>query len=211
MKFLKIPEATIKRLSVYARYLSNLDAQDRRVISSAELAEECGMNAAQIRKDLAYFGEFGVRGVGYYVKDLLFDIRKILGLNKSWRVALIGVGRLGEALLSYGNFVKQGYHFVAVFDADPTKIGRPIGRGLEVLPLEELARVVAERGVELGIITAPAPSAQKVADRLVAANVKGILSFAPVRLTVPEGVIVKHVDLAQEFDSLAYLMITRHG
>ncbi len=211
MKFLKIPEATIKRLSVYARYLSNLDAQDRRVISSAELAEECGMNAAQIRKDLAYFGEFGVRGVGYYVKDLLFDIRKILGLNKSWRVALIGVGRLGEALLSYGNFVKQGYHFVAVFDADPTKIGRPIGRGLEVLPLEELARVVTERGVELGIITAPAPSAQKVADRLVAANVKGILSFAPVRLTVPEGVIVKHVDLAQEFDSLAYLMITRHG
>jgi redox-sensing transcriptional repressor len=194
MKFLKIPEATIKRLSVYARYLSNLDAQDRRVISSAELAEECGMNAAQIRKDLAYFGEFGVRGVGYYVKDLLFDIRKILGLNKSWRVALIGVGRLGEALLSYGNFVKQGYHFVAVFDADPTKIGRPIGRG-----------------VELGIITAPAPSAQKVADRLVAANVKGILSFAPVRITVPEGVIVKHVDLAQEFDSLAYLMITRHG
>ncbi len=211
MKFLKIPEATIKRLSVYARYLSNLDAQDRRVISSAELAEECGMNAAQIRKDLAYFGEFGVRGVGYYVKDLLFDIRKILGLNKSWRVALIGVGRLGEALLSYGNFVKQGYHFVAVFDADPTKVGRPIGRGLDVLPMEELERVVSERGIELGIITAPASAAQEVADRLVVANIKGILSFAPVRITVPEGIIVKNVDLAQEFDNLAYLMITRHG
>ncbi len=211
MKFLKIPEATIKRLSVYARYLSNLDAQDRRVISSAELAEECGMNAAQIRKDLAYFGEFGVRGVGYYVKDLLFDIRKILGLNKSWRVALVGVGRLGEALLSYSNFVKQGYHFVAAFDADPAKVGRQIGKNLEILPMEDLSRVVAERGIEIGIITAPAAAAQEVADRLVEARVQGILNFAPVRITVPEGVIVKHVDLAQEFDNLAYLMVTRQG
>ncbi len=210
-KIPRIPEMTIRRLSIYTRCLTQLEEDGLKTISSQELADRFGLNSAQVRKDLAYFGEFGVRGVGYYVKDLLFDIRKILGLNKSWRVALIGVGRLGEALLSYGNFVKQGYHFVAVFDADPTKIGRPIGRGLEVLPLEELARVVTERGVELGIITAPAPSAQKVADRLVAANVKGILSFAPVRLTVPEGVIVKHVDLAQEFDSLAYLMITRHG
>jgi redox-sensing transcriptional repressor len=209
MKFLKIPEATIKRLSVYARYLSNLDAQDRRVISSAELAEECGMNAAQIRKDLAYFGEFGVRGVGYYVKDLLFDIRKILGLNKSWRVALVGVGRLGEALLSYGNFVKQGYHFVAAFDADPAKVGRSIGRDLEVLPMADLPRIVAEREIEIGIITAPAPAAQEVADRLVAAGVRGVLNFAPVRIVVPEGVIVKHVDLTQEFDNLAYLMVTR--
>jgi redox-sensing transcriptional repressor len=209
MKFLKIPEATIKRLSVYARYLSNLDAQDRRVISSAELAEECGMNAAQIRKDLAYFGEFGVRGVGYYVKDLLFDIRKILGLNKSWRVALVGVGRLGEALLSYGNFVKQGYHFVAAFDADPAKVGRSIGRDLEVLPMADLPRIVAEREIEIGIITAPAPAAQEVADRLVTAGVRGVLNFAPVRIAVPEGVIVKHVDLTQEFDNLAYLMMTR--
>lgn len=210
MKFLKIPEATIKRLSVYARYLSNLDAQDRRVISSAELAEECGMNAAQIRKDLAYFGEFGVRGVGYYVKDLLFDIRKILGLNKTWRVALVGVGRLGEALLSYSNFVKQGYHFVAVFDADPAKTGRSFGPGLEVFPMPELTRVVAERSIEIGIITAPAQAAQEVADRLVVAGVRGILNFAPVRIAVPEGLIVKHVDLAQEFDNLAYLMVTRH-
>lgn len=211
MKFLKIPEATIKRLSVYARFLSNLDAQDRRVISSAELAEECGMNAAQIRKDLAYFGEFGVRGVGYYVKDLLLDIRKILGLNKTWRVALVGVGRLGEALLSYSNFVKQGYHFVAVFDADPAKIGRSFGQGLEVLPMSELARAVSERNIEIGIITAPASAAQAVADQLVAAGIRGILNFAPVRIAVPEGRIVKHVDLAQEFDNLAYLMVTRQG
>jgi redox-sensing transcriptional repressor len=209
MKFLKIPEATIKRLSVYARYLSNLDSQDRRVISSAELAEECGMNAAQIRKDLAYFGEFGVRGVGYYVKDLLFDIRKILGLNKSWRVTLVGVGRLGEALLSYVNFNKQGYHFVAVFDSDPAKIGKPVGRGLEVMAMTELGRVVAEQGIEIGIITAPAAGAQEVADRLVEAGVRGVLNFAPVRIAVPEGVIVKHVDLAQEFDNLAYLMVSR--
>ncbi|HEY8369558.1 MAG TPA: redox-sensing transcriptional repressor Rex [Thermodesulfobacteriota bacterium] len=211
MKFLKIPEATIKRLSVYARYLSNLDAQDRRVISSAELAEECGMNAAQIRKDLAYFGEFGVRGVGYYVKDLLFDIRKILGLNKTWHVALVGVGRLGEALLSYGNFVKQGYHFVAAFDADPAKIGRPLAHGLQVLPMTDLASVAAERNIEIGIITAPAQAAQEVADQLVAAGIRGILNFAPIRITVPEGTIVKHVDLTQEFDNLAYLMVTRHS
>lgn len=209
MKFLKIPEATIKRLSVYARYLSNLDSQDRRVISSAELAEECGMNAAQIRKDLAYFGEFGVRGVGYYVKDLLFDIRKILGLNKSWRVSLVGVGRLGEALLSYSNFTRQGYHFVAAFDSDPAKIGKPVGRGLEIMAMSELARVVAEQGIDIGIITAPAAAAQEVADRLVEAGVRGILNFAPVRIIVPEGVIVKHVDLAQEFDNLAYLMVSR--
>jgi redox-sensing transcriptional repressor len=210
MRFLKIPEAVGRRLSVYARHLSSLEAPDGAVITSAELAEACGVYAAQVRKDLAYFGEFGVRGVGYEVQALRARIRTILGLNKTWRVALVGVGRLGEALLAYGGFRAQGYHFVAAFDAGPAKVGRPVGDGLEVLPVSELPRVVAERAVELAVLAVPAAAAQAVADRLVAAGVRGVLNFAPVHLAVPARVVVQPVDLTQALDGLAYLMATRH-
>lgn len=203
MKFLKIPEATIKRLSVYARYLSNLDAQDRRVISSAELAEECGMNAAQIRKDLAYFGEFGIRGIGYYVSNLRAELSRLLALDREWRVALVGFGNLGSALFHYRGFARQGFRVAAIVDDDPTKSGRHVD-GLEILPLAELPRLVKQHGIQIGVIAVPAAAAQAVADRLVAAGVRAILNFAPARLTVPKDVRLQNVDLSIELENLSF-------
>lgn len=203
-KTFKVPEATIKRLSIYMRVLKELEKKGTEVISSAELAEICGVNAAQIRKDLTYFGEFGIRGVGYFVKELHFDIRKVLGLNQKRNVALVGVGNLGRALLSYRNFGEHGYDFVAAFDADPEKQKVPLPGGLNVYPMEDLARVSRELAVDMAIITTPADSAQEVADAVVSAGVKGILNFAPVTISVPNDVKVKKVDLTTEFDNLAY-------
>lgn len=181
-----------------------------KVISSAQLAGKCAVNAAQVRKDLAYFGEFGIRGVGYYVKDLLHDIRRILGLNKEWRMGIVGIGNLGSALLSYKDFLKQNYKIVAAFDIDPPKvIGRvseKLGKPVEILHVNRIKEVAHERKIEIGIITTPASEAQKVADLLVAAGVRGILNFAPAHVTVPEGFIVKDVFFTNVLDNLAYLL-----
>lgn len=203
-KTFKVPEATIKRLSLYMRVLKDLEKRGSEVISSAELADICGVNAAQIRKDLTYFGEFGIRGVGYFVKELHFDIRKVLGLNQKRNVALIGVGNLGKALLSYRNFTEHGYDFVAAFDADPAKTGTTLPNGLEVFPMESLPTAAKELAIDIAIITTPAESAQAAADMVVAAGVKGILNFAPAQISVPNDVKVKKVDLTTEFDNLAY-------
>lgn len=208
-KPLKVPEATIKRLSIYMRVLKDLEKKGVDVVSSAELADICGVNAAQIRKDLTYFGEFGIRGVGYYVKELHFDIRKVLGLNQRRNVALVGVGNLGRALLSYRNFAEHGYNFVAAFETDPAKIGTVIGGNLRVEPLENIGRVAGEKEIEIVIITTPADAAQAVADKVVAAGIRGILNFAPIQLQVPEGVKVKKVDLTTEFDNLVYHLYAR--
>lgn len=205
----KVPEATIKRLSIYMRVLKDLEKKGVEVISSAELADICGVNAAQIRKDLTYFGEFGIRGVGYYVKELHFDIRKVLGLNQRRNVALVGVGNLGKALTSYRNFAEHGYNFVAAFDVDPAKIGQTLAEGVKVHPMKDLPRVAAERQVEIAIITTPADTAQSAADQIVAAGVRGILNFAPTQIQVPEGVKVKKVDLTTEFDNLVYHLYAR--
>lgn len=205
----KVPEATIKRLSIYIRVLKELEKRGVEVISSAELADICGVNAAQIRKDLTYFGEFGIRGVGYYVKDLHFDIRKVLGLNHRRNVALVGVGNLGRALLSYRNFSEHGYNFVAAFDVDPVKIGTVLPGGVRVHSLDALPRVAAEKEIEVAIITTTAEAAQAAADRVVASGIKGILNFAPTQLQVPEGVKVKKVDLTTEFDNLVYHLSSR--
>jgi redox-sensing transcriptional repressor len=178
------------------------------VISSAELAEICGVNAAQIRKDLTYFGEFGIRGVGYYVKELHFDIRKVLGLNQKRNVALVGVGNLGRALSSYKNFTEHGYNFVAAFDADPEKIGEILPGGIEVSPIERLTEIAREREIEIAIITTPAETAQSAADAVVEAGVHGILNFAPIQLSTPPDVRVQKVDLTTEFDNLAYHLFT---
>src|SRR4030066_791781 len=129
MKFSKIPTAPLTRLSIYSRYLEALAQEGVKIIASDKLAQKCGINPAQIRKDLAYFGEFGIRGVGYFVKELLFEIKRILGLNKTWKMALVGIGNLGLALVAHENFVRQGYEFVAVFDVDPAKGGRGLPRG----------------------------------------------------------------------------------
>jgi redox-sensing transcriptional repressor len=210
LKYSKIPEATIRRLSRYARCLEQMDEKGEKVISSAQLANKCMVNAAQVRKDLAYFGEFGIRGVGYYVKDLLSDIRRILGLNKEWRMALIGVGNLGSALLSYKDFLKQNYKIVAAFDIDPPKvIGRvseKLGKPVEVLHINRLKEVAKERKIEIGLIAAPPLEAQSVADLLVDAEIRGILNFAPVQITVPDGFVVKDVFFTNILDNLAYLL-----
>lgn len=208
-KLMKVPEATIKRLSVYMRVLKDMEKSGIEVVSSAELADVCGVNAAQIRKDLTYFGEFGVRGVGYYVKELFFDIRRVLGLNEKRNVVLIGYGYLGHALISYKNFTEHGYNFVAAFDVTESKIEELLPNNIPILHLDELPRVAQEQDIEMAILTTPAKCAQAVADKIIAAGIKGILNFAPVKLKIPEGVKVKRVDLTTEFDNLIYNLYAR--
>ena len=210
MKYSKVPEATIQRLSRYSRCLEEMNRKGEKVISSAQLAAKCLVNAAQVRKDLAYFGEFGIRGVGYYVKDLLQDIKRILGLNKEWNMAVIGIGNLGSALLSYKDFLKQNYKIVAAFDIDPLKvIGRAsekLGKPVEILHVSRLQEAAKERKIEIGIIATPASEAQNAANLLVEAGVRGILNFAPAQIAVPEGFIVKDVFFTTVLDNLAYLL-----
>jgi redox-sensing transcriptional repressor len=203
-KFSKIPTATITRLSIYSRYLEALAQEGVKIIASDKLALKCGINPAQIRKDLAYFGEFGIRGVGYFVKELLFEIKRILGLNKTWKMALVGVGNLGSALLAHQNFVRQGYEFAAVFDVDPVKVGRRLPSGLMIHHLDDMDKVVKEKNAEIGVITTPAVQAQQVASRLIQAGIRAILNFAPLQLQVPEGLAVENVDFTVKLDNLAY-------
>ncbi len=192
-----------------------MEEKGEKVISSAQLAKKCIVNAAQVRKDLAYFGEFGIRGVGYYVKDLLNNIKRILGSNKEWRMVLIGIGNLGASLLSYKDFLKQNYKIVAAFDIDPPKvIGRvseKLGKPAEVFHINRIREVVQERKIDIGLITTPPSEAQGVANLLVEAGVRGILNFAPVQITVPEGFVVKDVFFTTILDNLAYLLSTETG
>jgi redox-sensing transcriptional repressor len=210
LKHSKVPEATIRRLSRYLRCLEEMEQTGEKVVSSAQLANKCAVNPAQVRKDLAYFGGFGIRGVGYYVKDLFHDIRRILGLNKEWRMAVIGMGNLGSALLSYKDFLKQNYKIVAAFDIDPPKvIGRvseKMGKPVEVLHINRIKEVAQERKIEIGLIATPPSEAQSAANLLVDAEIKGILNFAPAQITVPEGFVVKNVFFTTVLDNLAYLL-----
>jgi redox-sensing transcriptional repressor len=210
LKFLKVPEATIRRLSRYSRCLEELIRQGEKVVSSAQLATHCGVNAAQVRKDLAYFGEFGIRGVGYYATELMHDIKTILGLKKEWRLAIVGIGNLGSALLLYKDFLKQNYKIVAAFDINPAsvigRVAEKLGKPIEILHPDQMSDVVKERNIEVGIITTPASEAQKVANQMVAAGIRGILNFAPAQINVPEGCIVKNVFFTTSLDNLAYLL-----
>ena len=215
MKCKKVPEATIRRLSRYSRCLEEMDEKGEKVVSSALLAKRCGVKAAQVRKDLDYFGKFGIRGRGYYVEDLLNNIKKILGSNKEWKIALIGIGNLGSALLSYKDFLKQNYEIVAAFDIDPPKvIGRvseKLGKPAEVFHINRIKEVVKDRNIEIGLITTPPSEAQGVANLLVEAGVRGILNFAPAQITVPIGFVVKDVVFTTILDNLAYLLPTETG
>jgi redox-sensing transcriptional repressor len=210
VKYSKIPEATIRRLSRYSRCLEEMEEKGGKVVSSAQLANKCVVNSAQVRKDLAYFGEFGIRGVGYYVKDLLSDIKRILGSNKEWRMALIGVGNLGSALLSYKDFLKQNYKIVAVFDIDPPKVignvSEKLGKPVEVLHISRIKEVAKERKIEIALIATPPSEAQGVANLLVEAEIRGILNFAPAQITVPTGYVVRDVFFTNILDNLAYLL-----
>ncbi|HDS15330.1 MAG TPA: redox-sensing transcriptional repressor Rex [Proteobacteria bacterium] len=202
----KIPEATIKRLSTYINCLERLGAENNPVISSEMLGESCQVSPAQIRKDLSYFGEFGVRGVGYDTKKLEDEIKDILGLNHNWPSTVVGVGKLGQALLNFAFFRKHGFRIIAAFDSDLNKIGSEIVEGVTILPTIDIEKTVSREKITIGIITTPAESAQAVADQLVAGGIKGLLNFAPIKVKVPEKIVLRNVSITSELDNLAYLL-----
>jgi redox-sensing transcriptional repressor len=207
MKSEKISELTTNRLSVYLRCLNTLAAAGIKTISSQALAEQFNLNSAQIRKDLGYFGEFGVRGVGYYVEDLREHITNILGLDKPRRVGIIGAGRLGTALANYNGFGKSNFTVVAVFDNDPQKIGTRVGPAeIEIQDVKKIERVVKAEGIDVAVIAVPARAAQRVLNQVTAAGVRAVLNFAPASLSARLGVKVKTVDLTTSLESLAFFL-----
>jgi redox-sensing transcriptional repressor len=199
----KVPPTTVQRLPIYLRCLVQASAMHMPVVNSLQIAEMAGTNAAQVRKDLSYLGEFGTRGIGYDVDSLITHLSKQLGLTEHRRVAIIGFGRLGSALQSYPGFEERGMKVVAVFDADPDKIGVAVD-GMTVDSVDDLEEVVKRERVEIAIMTVPGQYAQNVADRLVASGVRAIMNFAPVRLHVPEGVDVRQADVAGELQILSF-------
>lgn len=203
-----IPEAVVSRLSLYLRELQHLIADGKETISSSQLGRQLGFTDAQVRKDLAHFGHFGHPGIGYRCQELIGAIKIILGTDREWRVALIGVGNLGRALLGYRGFVQQGFRIVAAFDSDSSKAGTVID-GVEVWPLSQLSEIIADKQIELGMVAVPATHAQEVADQLVAAGVGGIVNFAPVTLRVPAGVSIVGVDLARELEQVTFAVANR--
>ncbi len=203
MSDFKIPGITVYRLALYVRALERFLAEGKELISSEELARECGVNSAQLRKDLSYFGQFGVRGVGYSVPALLKHIKRILGTDREWPMVLAGVGHLGMALLNYDLLAQRGFRFVAAFDIDEKKIGRVIN-DVYVYALEQFGWVVKEHPVQIGVIATPASAAQEIADLFIEHGIRGILNFAPVRIKYPKNVVVEHSDLTILFDKLAF-------
>jgi len=199
----RISESTVRRLSHYYRVLEEVQAEGRRMISSRRLAEREGITSAQVRKDLSYFGSFGRRGLGYNVEHLREEIRAILGLDRRWRVALVGAGHIGAALLAYRGFAAQGFDVVAVFDRDPARIGQKLS-GLVVQDVTALPG--SPPGLDIGVIATPLKAAQEVADALVAAGVRGILNFAPRKLFAPPHVALRSVDMTVELESLSFAL-----
>ena len=194
---------TVRRLSVYTRCLQQLEEDGVKTISSQELAERFNFNSAQVRKDLAYFGEIGVRGIGYYVSGLKAELQKILGLDREWQVALIGFGNLGSALFHYKGFARQGFRISAIFDDDPAKWGKSAD-GVAILPLRDLPHEAKARNLQIAIVAVPAESAQLVTEKLVASGIKAILNFAPGRIKTAKDVRLKNVDLSIELETLSF-------
>ncbi len=219
-----VPNPAVRRLSLYLRQLEAFRRKERRTISSKQLGESLGLTDAQVRKDLAYFGQFGHPGIGYRVEDLIAQVRKILGTDKTWNVMLIGAGNLGRALMAYNGFDAKGFRLVAVFDADPNKVGKVQGpfpqpapsqgretgeasrgkRTFLIQPLAELKTTVDKFAIRLAILAVPGDHAQDVADEVVEAGVRGILNFAPVSLNLPADVAINAVDLAVQLEQLSF-------
>lgn len=197
------PKAVVGRVSLYLRQLESFQRQGTATISSSRLGAALGINDAQVRKDLAFFGQFGYPGIGYRIEELSQALRRILGIDRSWPTALIGLGNLGRALIKYRGFRNRGFQIVAIFESDPKKFGQSHA-GLTVRPIDDLPRAVAELGIELAILTVPADAAQRVADQVVAAGIAGILNFAPTTLATPPGVSIVAVDLSVQLEHLAY-------
>jgi redox-sensing transcriptional repressor len=201
----RISDYTVRRLSVYCHILEEQEAEKADVISSAKLAKLAGTNSAQVRKDLSYFGNFGKRGRGYHIEELKRRIRTILGIDRAWRVVLVGAGNLGSALYSYKDFERHGFRIVAILDNDPRKIGSSWG-GIEIVDIDACEEVVRRAQVEVAVLATPASSAQAALDRLVHAGVRGILNFAPGKLDVPAGVQVRNVNITIELEGLSFAL-----
>ena len=204
----KIAESTVRRLSLYLRFLEEFEGQGLETVSSEALAARGGTTSAQVRKDLSFFGSFGKRGLGYSVSELVGRLREILGLGRNYQVAMIGAGKIGSALVQYRGFLQRGFEIVAIFDSDPAKVGK-VWNGLTVRHVKELETVLRLHPVEIAVIVTPGEAAQPVTDRCVALGVKAILNFAPVQLVVPDDVMVKTVNLALELETLSFALANR--
>jgi len=202
----QVSELTTNRLSVYLRCLNLLDGAGVQTISSQALAEQFHLNAAQIRKDLAYFGEFGIRGVGYYVRDLKRHLRQILGLDRKLRVAILGAGNLGLALADYPGFRQEGFEITALFDKESAKVGQQSRGGVPIHDIHDLKKLARRHGISIAVIAVPAPSAQRVVDIVVASGIKAVLNFSPGTLQVPPDVKLKSVDLTVSLESLSFYL-----
>lgn len=205
MKVEKISELTTNRMSIYLRCLNELAAKGEKTVSSEGLAKQFHLNSAQIRKDLAYFGEFGVRGVGYYIDDLRGQLTKILGLEKQHCVGIVGAGRLGMALADYYEFSQTNFTVAALFDADKEKIGEKVGE-IEIFDIKNFANTVKTANIDVAVIAVPAEYAQAVLDLIVEAGIKAVMNFAPIPLKGSDGVKIKTVDLTISLESLSYFL-----
>jgi len=209
LKRKNIPSVTINRLSIYHRCLEKIleteKEEEFKIISSFRMAEMTGINSAQIRKDLAYFGEFGKRGIGYPLIDLSRELKKILGLDKKWSVIIAGAGNLGKALVNYKGFQKRGFIIKGIFDNNPSKIGKKLDH-IFIYDIKEIEKFIQAENINIGILVVPADSAQEVADKMVAGGIKAILNFAPVHFVLPPEIKVHNVDLSIEFEGLTYYL-----
>ena len=205
MQQVEVPEVVVLRLPLYVRALTQLQREGTSVVSSHQLGERLQMTPAQIRKDLSYFGRFGKQGRGYSIEFLLEELRDILGLNGEWRACLIGVGRLGRAIINYTGFAPEGFTIVAAFDSSDVQVGASVG-DLSVQPMSNLPRVVDELGISIGIVAVPAVEAQSVINRLVEIGLKGILNYAPVAPYVPRGVVVRNIDPVLSLQSMTFYL-----
>ena len=204
----KIAESTVRRLSLYLRFLEEFDANGETTASSAALAARGGTTSAQVRKDLSFFGSFGKRGLGYPIPALMARLREILGLNQRYRVVVIGAGKIGSALVQYHGFKDRGFDLAALYDNDPKKVGREWA-GVTVRDVAQLERDLHRRSADIAAIVTPAEVAQDIADKVVKCGVAAILNFAPVQLTVPDAVAVKTVNLVLELEALSYALGAR--
>ena len=206
----KVSESTVRRLSLYFRGLSGFEREGYKTVSSKDLAKEGRLTPAQVRKDLSFFGSFGTRGLGYPVKELEEKIARILGLDRTWNVALVGVGNVGSALVSYKEFPKQGFNIKLLFDNDQRKINKN-HKGIKVSDVADLARGLKEHKIDMVILAVPAAAAQVVTDDVVSAGVKSILNFAPVHIEVPGDVTLRSVNMAMELEHLSFSMMTKNS
>ncbi len=197
------------RLPLYVRVLTQLLSEGISVVSSQQLGDRLQMTPAQIRKDLSYFGRFGKQGRGYNVQFLLKELRQILGLDRTWDACLVGVGRLGRAIINYPGFAPEGFNIVAAFDSDPEKVGTNIG-GLVVQPMEQIAETVKARDIAIGIVAVPASQVQSVVDSLVKSHIRGILNYAPAAPQVPPHVVIRNIDPVLSLQSMTFYLL-HHG